>query len=53
VNFVEKIDFRNCFAILFLSSLINSNNVNLFKDDLENRINKKLLSSFEAKIFII
>jgi len=51
-NFVKEIDFQDCFAILLLSSLINSNNINLFKDNLENRIDKKLLLSFEAKIFI-
>ncbi len=51
-NFIEEIDFRNCFAILLLSSLIDFNNVDLFKNDLEDRIDKKSLSSFEAKTFI-
>jgi len=51
-NFVKAIDFRDYFAILFFSSLINFNNVDLFEDNLEDRIDKKLLSSFEAKILI-
>jgi len=51
-NFVEAIDFQDCFAILFLSNSINFNDVDLFKDDLEDRIDEKLLSSFKAKAFI-
>jgi hypothetical protein len=42
-NFVKAIDFRNYFAILFLSNLINFNNINLFRNNLEDRIDKKLL----------
>jgi hypothetical protein len=41
-NFVEEVDFQDCFAILLLSSLINFNNVDLFEDDLEDKIDKKL-----------
>jgi len=51
-NFVKAIDFRNYFAILFLSSLINFNNINLFRNNLEDRIDKKLLLFFEAKTLI-
>ena len=51
-KFVKEIDFRNCFAILLLSSLINSNNINLFKDDLKDRIDKKLSLSSKVKILI-
>jgi len=51
-NFVEAIDFQDCFAILLLSNSIDSNNVDLFKDDLEDRIGEKLSSSFEAKALI-
>ncbi len=38
--------------ILFLSNLIDSNDIDLFKNDLKNKINEKSLSSFEAKILI-
>jgi len=51
-NFVKEINFRNCFAILLFSSLINFNNINLFKDDLKDKIDKNLLLSFEAKTLI-
>jgi len=51
-NFIKEVDFRNCFVILLLSSLINSNNIDLFKNDLKNKIDKKLSLSSKAKTFI-
>jgi hypothetical protein len=51
-NFVEAIGFRDYFAILLLSSSINSNDVDLFEGDLEDRIGEKSSSSFEAKALI-
>jgi len=35
VDFVETIDFRDCFVSLFSFNLIDSNNVNLFRDNLD------------------
>ena len=52
VNFVEAIDFRDYFAILLLSSLIDFNDVDLFGGDLEDRINEKSSSSSKAKALI-
>ncbi len=52
INFAKTINFRSCFTILFLLSLINFSNINLFKSNLENRINKKLLLSCKAKTLI-
>ncbi len=52
VNFVKEVNFRNCFAILLFSSLIKFNNVNLFKDNLKNKIDKKSLLSSKAKTLI-
>ena len=51
-NFVEAIGFQDYFAILLFSSLIDSNDVDLFEDDLEDRIDEKLLSSSKAKVLI-
>ncbi len=51
-NFVEAIDFRDCFAILLLSSSIDFSDVDLFEGDLEDRIDEKSWSSFEAKALI-
>ncbi len=52
VNFAKAIDFRNYFAILLLSSLIDSNDVDLFKGDLEDRIDEKSSLSSKAKALI-
>jgi len=51
-NFAKAIDFRDYFAILLLSSSINCNDVDLFEGDLEDRIDRKSSSSFEAKTLI-
>jgi len=51
-NFIKEVNFRNCFAILLLSSLIIFNNVNLFKNNLKNKIDKKSLSYSKAKTLI-
>jgi len=51
-NFVKEVNFRDYFAILFFSSLINFNNVSLFKDNLKDKIDKKLLLSSKAKTLI-
>jgi len=51
-NFAKAIDFRNYFAILLLSSSINSSDVNLFEGDLEDKIDEKSSSSSKAKILI-
>jgi len=51
-NFVKEVNFRDYFAILFFSSLIDFNNVNLFKDNLKDKKDKNLLSSSKAKTLI-
>jgi len=51
-NFAKVVDFQDCFAILLLSSSINFNDVDLFEDDLEDRIDEKSLSSSKAKALI-
>jgi len=51
-NFARAIDFRNYFVVLLLLNLVNSSNINLFKEDLEDTIDKLSLFS-KAKIFDI
>ncbi len=51
-NFRKAIDLKNYFTILLFSNLINSNNIDLSKDNLEDKINKKLLLFSKVKIFI-
>ena len=51
-NFVEAIGFRNYFAILLFSNSIDFDDVDLFEDDLENRIGEKSSSSSKAKALI-
>jgi len=44
-NFARAIDFRNYFAILFLLDFVDSSNINLSRENLEDTIDKLLLSS--------
>jgi len=43
-NFVKTINFRDCFIIFLSLNFINSNDVNLFRDKLNNKIDKIFLS---------
>jgi len=47
-NFVKIINFRDCFAIFFSLNFINFNDVNLFRNELNDKIDE-IFSSFKAK----